>query len=99
MAMKVQVLFFGITHDLTGLREETVEVSDGETVADLWRAYERRFPALREVSGSLHFALNEELVRSDEPLHDEDELAVMPPVSGGASPSQFALTLGPLRAE
>jgi molybdopterin synthase catalytic subunit len=97
--MKVKVLFFGMTRDLTGLREETLEVCDGETVAGLWRAYERRFPALRQASASLHFALNEEMSKPDDPLHDGDELAVMPPVSGGASNSHYALTREPLQAE
>ncbi len=97
--MRVKVLFFGLTHDLTGRREDEVEVPEGETVAGLWRAYADRFPALERVSASLQFALNEELVTPEHALRDGDELAVMPPVSGGSEDSFYALTREPLHAE
>lgn len=97
--MKIRVLFFGLTRDLTGLREEWAEVCDGESVAGLWRAYEGRFPALRSVSTSLQFAVNEELAKPDQQLQDGDEMAVMPPVSGGAGESFYAITREPIRVE
>src|SRR5207245_1970331 len=47
--MKIKVLFFGLTHDLTGLAQEHVEVADGEKLDDLRRQYERRFPRIKEL--------------------------------------------------
>jgi len=82
--MKIKVLFFGLTHDLTGLAQEQVEVADGEKLDDLCCQYERRFPRLKEMGGALLTAVNQEIVRRSWPLRDGDEVAFLPPVSGGA---------------
>lgn len=94
--MKVHVLFFGLTHDLTGFDREQVEVADGEKLDDLWRRYETRFPRLREMAGSLLAAVNEEIVDRSRPLRDGDEVAFMPPVSGGVCEDFFRLTRDPI---
>ena len=82
--MKINVLFFGLTHDLTGFDREQVEVPDGEKLGYLWRYYEGRFPWLREMSGSLVTAVNQEVAQESCCLHEGDEVAFLPPVSGGA---------------
>ena len=82
--MRIKVLFFGLAHDLTGFGQEQVEVSDGERLDDLCRRYEGRFPRLREMAGSLLTAVNQEVVERSQPLRDGDEVAFLPPVSGGA---------------
>ena len=82
--MKINVLFFGLVHDLTGRAEEQVEVADGEKLEDLCRKYERRFPRLKEVRESLLTAVNQEIVERSWPLRDGDEVAFLPPVSGGS---------------
>ena len=82
--MKIKVLFFGLTHDLTGLAQEQVEVADGEKLDDLRRRYERRFPRLEEMGDALLTAVNQEIVGRSRPLRDGDEVAFLPPVSGGA---------------
>jgi len=82
--MKINVLFFGLVHDLTGRGEEQVEVPDGEKLEDLCRKYERRFPRLKEVRESLLTAVNQEIVERSWPLRDGDEVAFLPPVSGGS---------------
>ncbi|MBI1983006.1 MAG: molybdenum cofactor biosynthesis protein MoaE [Acidobacteria bacterium] len=94
--MKVNVLFFGLTHDLTGFDREQVEVAEGENLDDLWRHYEARFPRLREMAGSLLAAVNEEIADRSQPLRDGDEVAFMPPVSGGAPEDFFRLTRDPI---
>lgn len=94
--MKIQVLFFGLTHDLTGFQREQVEVAEGESLDDLWRRYEARFPRLREMAGSLLAAVNEEIVDRSRPLRDGDEVAFMPPVSGGACEDFFRITRDPI---
>lgn len=82
--MKIKVFFFGLTHDLTGFAEEQVEVPAGALLEDVCRRYEGRFPRLREVAGSLVTAVNQEVAGRSCPLSDNDEVAFLPPVSGGA---------------
>jgi molybdopterin synthase catalytic subunit len=84
VTMKINVLFFGVTRDLTGLSCEQVEIPDGERVDYVWRYYERRFPRLKEMGDLLLTAVNQEIVQESRSLHDGDEVAFLPPVSGGA---------------
>ena len=95
--MKINVLFFGVTHDLTGCAQEQVEVPEGENLEGLQRLCERRFPRLQAVTGSLLLALNQEIAKGPAALRDGDEVAFMPPVSGGAGGDFFRITRGPIR--
>lgn len=94
--MKVSVLFFGITHDLTGCAREEMVLHEGERLEGLQRIYERRFPGLLSVKGSLLFAVNQEIASPSTPLRDGDEVAFMPPVSGGASRDFYRITRDPI---
>lgn len=102
--MKIKVFFFGLTHDLTGFAEEQVEVPAGALLEDVCRRYEGRFPRLREVAGSLVTAVNQEVVGRSCPLSDNDEVAFLPPVSGGAPeaverPNLYRITKAAISAE
>lgn len=90
--MKIKVLFFGFIHDLTRLREEQVELGEGETLQGLRRLYEIRFPRIGELAGSLLFAVNQQMAEPLAVLHEGDEVAFMPPVSGGTDDSCYRLT-------
>ncbi len=90
--MTVKVLFFGLLHDLTGVAQEEAAVRDGETLGDLWGRYESRFPRMRDLSDSLVAAVNEEMANRSRPLREGDEVAFMPPVSGGAGGDVYRLT-------
>jgi molybdopterin converting factor subunit 1 len=94
--MKVSVLFFGMAHDLTGIEREQLEVAEGERVGNLRRRYEKRFPRLRELAGSLLTAVNQEIAEPSLALREGDEVAFMPPVSGGAGEDFFRLTRDPI---
>ena len=96
--MKVNVLFFGITHDLTGCAQEQVDLPEGENLEGLRRLYETRFPRLLSVGNSLILAVNQEIAKDSAPLHDGDEVAFMPPVSGGAGEDFFRITRDPISA-
>jgi molybdopterin synthase catalytic subunit len=96
--MKVKVLFFGIAHDLTGFTQEQVELPEGENLEGLRRRYETRFPRLVGVGGALLLAVNQEIASGSTPLHDGDEVAFMPPVSGGAGGDFFRITRSPISA-
>jgi molybdopterin synthase catalytic subunit len=97
--MKVKVLFLGFAHDLTGLRNEQVELVPGETVDDLLARYASRFPRLRELAEVLVAAVNQEIAAPSRPLRDGDEVAFMPPVSGGAPEDFYRITHEPIATE
>lgn len=90
--MRIKVLFFGFTHDVTGLREEQIELGEGENLQGLRRFYESRFPRLGELAGSLLFAVNQQIAGPLDALHEGDEVAFMPPVSGGMDDSSYRIT-------
>ncbi len=96
--MKVKVLFFGITHDLTGCAQDNADLPKGERLEGLRRHYERRFPRLASVGNSLVVAVNQEIASATTVLHDGDEVAFMPPVSGGAGGDFFLITLDSINA-
>jgi molybdopterin converting factor subunit 1 len=81
--MKATVKFFAAFHDLTGRRELSLELREGLTVAELYHDLRARFPRLADYSGSLLYSVNAEYVAADHALHDGDEVAFIPPVSGG----------------
>jgi molybdopterin converting factor subunit 1 len=80
----VRVLFFGVLRDVVGVREEILAVESPVTLSGLFDRYARRFPALREMSGSIVLARNQEFAAPTTALADNDEIAFLPPVSGGA---------------
>jgi molybdopterin converting factor subunit 1 len=81
--MKLRVLFFSVLRDITGTDELTLEVPAGATMGDLLAQIETRWPKLRDWQNSLLLALDQTYVKRDEPLHDDAEVAIMPPVQGG----------------
>jgi molybdopterin converting factor subunit 1 len=82
--VKATVKFFAALHEMTGTRELNLEVKEGLTVGELHRDLCARFPRLADYSGSLMYSVNAEYVPADHPLGDGDEVAFIPPVSGGA---------------
>jgi molybdopterin synthase catalytic subunit len=82
-AMQVQVLFFGALKDVVGRAEERIQLEPGSDVGALFQTYSERFPALESHAPSLLFSRNREFVKRSEPLQDGDEVAFLPPVSGG----------------
>jgi molybdopterin synthase catalytic subunit len=96
--MKVTVMFFGVAHDLTGCAQEQVELPEGENLEGLRRRCETRFPRLQSMGGALLLAVNQEFSKGSAPLRDGDEVAFMPPVSGGADADFFRITRDPIFA-
>ena len=82
--MQVRILFFGMLKDLAGLSAESLEVRDGAVLADVLAHYEKRVPELRELLPSVAMSINREYAKPEAPLHAGDEIAFLPPVSGGA---------------
>jgi molybdopterin converting factor subunit 1 len=82
--MQIRVLFFGVLKDLVGRSSDTVELPAGARVDDLLSRYVRHFIRIQEMLPSLALSVNQEYSRSDRQLHDGDEVAILPPVSGGS---------------
>ena len=82
--MQVQVLLFGVLKDLAGRQSDTLTLPDGATVADLLECYEQRVTALKGTLEKIAVSVNQEYCRSDAKLHSGDEVALLPPVSGGS---------------
>jgi molybdopterin converting factor subunit 1 len=78
---KYVVKAFGITKDILGAREMVVNL-DGDTVGSLRNALKRRYPPLLEIR-SLMIAVNNAYAEDDLPIGESDEIALIPPVSGG----------------
>lgn len=81
--MKVRVRLFASFREASGLPEDQVMVAPGSTVGQLWERVIEAHPRLAPISGSAAFALNGSFTRPDAALHDGDEVAFLPPVSGG----------------
>lgn len=79
------MLFFGVLKDIVGRSEETVEVAPGSTIRSLFQSYVERFATLRDKRSSIVFARNREFSPADTVLADGDEVAFLPPVSGGTN--------------
>jgi molybdopterin converting factor subunit 1 len=100
--MRVRVLFFGQLKDIVGLAEDDAELSDGARVEDLFERYGRRFPKLAEFRPSLAASVNQEYATWRARLSSGDEVAFLPPVSGGqqqtaVTPDNFQLVRDAIR--
>jgi MoaE-MoaD fusion protein len=81
--IRVKVLFFGPVRELTGITEEAAEMSEGATLGDLFERYTARFPQLAGFRASLVASRNQEFADWDTCLSADDDIAFLPPVSGG----------------
>lgn len=82
-AIQVKVLFFGRLKELVGRAEEMAEVAAGAPIEELFAQYSFRNPELARYRGSLVASRNQEFAAWDTPLRAGDEVAFLPPVSGG----------------
>lgn len=80
--MQLRVLFFGMLRDRFGLEEDLLEFP-GQTVADLLRYYRAVSPEVAEVWNAVAVAVNQQYAGAATSLTDGDEVALLPPVSGG----------------
>ena len=92
--MKIRVLFFGAARDAADANQLELSLDAPATVASAFRKLVESFPALERFGRSLLFAVNQEYATPDTVLKENDELAVFPPVSGGATHDFFELTTG-----
>ncbi|MDB5075767.1 MAG: molybdenum cofactor biosynthesis protein [Chloroflexi bacterium] len=82
--MRIQVRYFAYFREQLGRSHDEVDLPDGSDVADLWQRCVGDHPRLPQLWGSTAVAINGEYAGREAPLHDGDEVAFLPPVSGGA---------------
>lgn len=92
---KINVRFFGPALDLVGKSSLTMEIEEGATVGVVAERLSETYPRLGEALGVL-LAVNRSYVPMDHVLSDGDEIAVIPPVSGGAPKPLASLTREPI---
>lgn len=103
--MQVRVLYLGMLKEIAGLERESVELVDGASLADLYSSLEQRFPPLQPFRNVVALAVNFEYSSGDTVLQHGDEVALIPPVSGGsqdgspASPGSGTAVSFPLLSE
>jgi molybdopterin converting factor small subunit len=81
--MRVCVLAFARARELLGEGIFGLDIPDRGTVQEVWNAAVKRAPALENLAGSIRIARNGRIVPFTEQLHDDDEVALLPPAGGG----------------
>lgn len=82
--MQVHVLFFGILKDLVGKPSDSLSLPENATLGDVLAHYEQAIPRLKETAASLAMSVNQEYAGPATKLRPGDEVALLPPVSGGS---------------
>lgn len=82
--MQIRVLFFGILKDLAGRSAEVLTLPDSATVNDVLEHYRQEISRMKSVLPSIAISINQEYSGPDAVLKSGDEIALLPPVSGGA---------------
>ena len=103
--VRIRVLFYGMLRDIVGLREDVLDVPEGGRLSAVFDHYSSRFPRIRELSKSIVLAHNQRFADLSTLLAENDEVAFLPPVSGGLGFTQeiidpaghfFAITRDPI---
>jgi molybdopterin synthase sulfur carrier subunit len=81
--VRVTVRLFARLRDIAGANEFVREVGADATIAGLWQELVRDFPELARYEQSVSSAVNADYARMDTALREGDEVAFLPPVSGG----------------
>jgi len=81
--MQVRVLFFGVLKDLAGKASDSISLPENATLGDVLSHYEEVIPRLTETASSLAMSVNQEYAGPATRLRPGDEVALLPPVSGG----------------
>lgn len=80
--MKVNILAFGIAKEIVGSSSIEIELNEGGDVKNLKELLEEKFPRFRQLA-SFMIAVNDSYANEKNPIKSGDEIAIIPPVSGG----------------
>src|SRR6266700_3523033 len=87
--MQVRVLFFGVLKDIVSRSAETLDLPEGAVASDIVKHYERLVSAKNGILSSVAISINQEYSSPNTTLHSGDEIALLPPVSGGSPRAQI----------
>jgi molybdopterin synthase catalytic subunit len=90
--MQARVLFFGMLRDIVGMSREEAEFPEGADLRLVFASYAARFPRLADLARSIVVARNQEFAEPATKLAEGDEVAFLPPVSGGCHTSELEIT-------
>ena len=83
MGKTIRVLFFAAARELAGTDKTRITLDPDATTAELRIAIAFQYPALGDTISTITLALNQEYLEEESPLRDGDEVALIPPISGG----------------
>ncbi len=92
--MRVCVLYFGVLKDVVGHGRSEMDLPEGASVAELLEAHRGLGKGQESLWESIAVAVNQEYARAGDVLKDGDEVALLPPVSGGMPPGLKPLEFG-----
>jgi molybdopterin synthase catalytic subunit len=96
--VRVKVLFFGQLKDITGRGQDFAEVSPGASLESIFDYYAAQHPRMRDLRPSIVIARNQQFAHASTPVSEGDEVAFLPPVSGGSDEAGhiFEITREPI---
>ena len=83
--MRVRLLLFAGLREAVGTKEHLLELEDASSLAEVLQRAEQELPEVARYRGRLLVSLNEDRAPLDTPVHDGDEVALLPPISGGSA--------------
>jgi molybdopterin synthase catalytic subunit/molybdopterin converting factor small subunit len=84
--MHIRVLLFGQLKDIVGRQEESLDLQPGANLASVVAHYAETFPRFKPLAGTIACSINQEYATASSVLRENDEVGLLPPVSGGKSP-------------
>jgi molybdopterin converting factor subunit 1 len=81
--MRVKVLFFGRLKEVIARPDDSLDLAEGASIEDLFAQFATNYPELARFRSSLVASRNQEFAAWSTPLQAGDEVAFLPPVSGG----------------
>jgi molybdopterin converting factor subunit 1 len=85
LSMRIKVLYFAVLRNLCGQSTEEIDLPTGENVGNLLKLLASRGNAQNKIWDSIAIAVNQEYAQPNLVLQDGDEVALLPPVSGGCT--------------
>jgi MoaE-MoaD fusion protein len=83
--MQIRVLFFGVLKDLAGRASDSLSLPENATLGDVLSHYQQSVPRLKDCMSSIAMSVNQAYAGPEERLQQGDEVALLPPVSGGSA--------------
>jgi molybdopterin synthase catalytic subunit len=94
--VRVEILYFAVLRERVGRDRETIELPEGADVGAARALIAARHPAVESLLPRVQAAVNRTIAKDATRLSDGDELALLPPVAGGAGPRKIAIRAEPL---